>query len=200
MQVAVIEFARNAMGRPAAHSIEFDEACTDPAIIFMPEGSRTHMGGTMRLGLRQTVLQETDCHAARLYRPTTDVIWERHRHRCACHGKLSCSRWRDRHCMAGGHLWLRGNEEELCIGSVTQCHNSCISDSMSSNWQTTSQHRLATTTLSVRRLSTAPPDACCLEARHIFKHRPASLKPQQEPEQTRLCAQVRGQPGAGGGA
>lgn len=79
----MIEYARNVLGRKEAHSAEFDDACADPAIIFMPEGSRTHMGGTMRLGVRDTVLQTQDCHAARLYRPAGDTISERHRHRCA---------------------------------------------------------------------------------------------------------------------
>ena len=83
VQVAVIEYARNVLGRADAHSAEFDDACSDPAIIFMPEGSRTHMGGTMRLGVRDTVLQTQDCHAARLYRPSGNTISERHRHRCA---------------------------------------------------------------------------------------------------------------------
>jgi len=33
----------------------------------MPEGSRTHMGGTMRLGSRRTLLQTVDCITAKLY-------------------------------------------------------------------------------------------------------------------------------------
>lgn len=47
----------------------------------MPEGSKTHMGGTMRLGSRETVLQTPDSHAAKLYRPKDNKIHERHRHR-----------------------------------------------------------------------------------------------------------------------
>jgi hypothetical protein len=86
----VIEYARTVLGRQEAHSAEFDEACSDPAVIFMPEGSRTHMGGTMRLGVRATVLQTTDCHAARLYRPTGTTISERHRHRCATFLAAGC--------------------------------------------------------------------------------------------------------------
>lgn len=88
IQVAVIEYARSVLGREEANSAEFDEACPDPAIIFMPEGSRTHMGGTMRLGIRSTILQTTDCHAARLYRPSGNVISERHRHRCVTTTRL----------------------------------------------------------------------------------------------------------------
>jgi CTP synthase len=49
----------------------------------MPEVSRTHMGGTMRLGLRPTVFQpETeDWSKARKLYGGAPKIWERHRHR-----------------------------------------------------------------------------------------------------------------------
>ncbi len=33
----------------------------------MPEGSKTHMGGTMRLGSRKTLLHSVDCITAKLY-------------------------------------------------------------------------------------------------------------------------------------
>lgn len=48
----------------------------------MPEGSRTHLGGTMRLGLRPTLFQEnTEWSVVRkLYGGGTE-IYERHRHR-----------------------------------------------------------------------------------------------------------------------
>ena len=80
LQVAVIEFARNVLGKAGANSTEFDETTPHPAVIFMPEGSRTHMGGTMRLGSRQTNLQTEDCAANRLYGGVSE-IHERHRHR-----------------------------------------------------------------------------------------------------------------------
>ena len=80
MQVAVIEYARNVLGLEGAHSAEFDSATPDPVIVFMPEGSRTQLGGTMRLGTRKTVLQTTECIAAKLYQ-TDKFIDERHRHR-----------------------------------------------------------------------------------------------------------------------
>ena len=67
MQVAVIEFARNVLGLQGAHSAEFDAATPTPAVVFMPEGSKTHKGGTMRLGARKTILQTMDCITARLY-------------------------------------------------------------------------------------------------------------------------------------
>lgn len=49
----------------------------------MPEISRTHMGGTMRLGLRPTVFEpgaESWSKAQKLY-GGAPKIWERHRHR-----------------------------------------------------------------------------------------------------------------------
>ena len=80
MQVAVIEFARNVCGLTKASSQEFDSATIQPAIVFMPEGSKTHMGGTMRLGSRRTYMNTVDCIAVKLYQ-TMDHIDERHRHR-----------------------------------------------------------------------------------------------------------------------
>jgi CTP synthase len=42
---------------PQASSIELQEHCPDPVIIFMPEIDRTTLGGTMRLGIRSTTFQ-----------------------------------------------------------------------------------------------------------------------------------------------
>eukprot|EP00198_Chlamydomonas_reinhardtii_P008272 XP_001697609.1 CTP synthase [Chlamydomonas reinhardtii] len=47
--IAVIEFARNVLGLKEANSTEFAPACPHPAVVFMPEISTTHLGGTMRL-------------------------------------------------------------------------------------------------------------------------------------------------------
>ncbi|CAK0762419.1 hypothetical protein CVIRNUC_002955 [Coccomyxa viridis] len=80
MQVAVIEFARNVLDLKEAHSAEFDAATPTPAVVFMPEGSKTHKGGTMRLGARKTILQTMDCITARLYQ-ADEYVDERHRHR-----------------------------------------------------------------------------------------------------------------------
>ncbi|KAM5533563.1 hypothetical protein V8D89_012779 [Ganoderma adspersum] len=87
-QLAVVEFARNVCGFAGATSTEFDEKTPHPIIIFMPEISRTHMGGTMRLGLRPTVFDADSDPAAgavpsavrKLY-GGAPKIWERHRHR-----------------------------------------------------------------------------------------------------------------------
>ncbi|KAM7500435.1 hypothetical protein LguiA_024849 [Lonicera macranthoides] len=80
MQIAVIEFARSVLGLEDANSTEFDPNTENPCVIFMPEGSKTHMGGTMRLGSRRTYFQVTDCKSAKLY-GNRSFIDERHRHR-----------------------------------------------------------------------------------------------------------------------
>ena len=46
----------------------------------MPEISQTHLGGTMRLGSRRTILNTSECLSAKLYN-SGDCICERHRHR-----------------------------------------------------------------------------------------------------------------------
>jgi len=80
LQIATIEFCRNVLGMEKANSTEFDENTPHPAVIFMPEISKTHMGGTMRLGTKPTPFLVEDCKMKRLYgnQPHVD---ERHRHR-----------------------------------------------------------------------------------------------------------------------
>lgn len=56
MQVMVIEYAQHVLNIPDANSTEFDETTANPLVVFMPEISTTHMGGTMRLGARKTVI------------------------------------------------------------------------------------------------------------------------------------------------
>ncbi|KAL2576576.1 hypothetical protein AAZV13_16G083900 [Glycine max] len=80
MQIAVIEFARSVLGVQDANSTEFEPHTKSPYIIFMPEGSKTHMGGTMRLGSRRTYFQTKECKSAKLY-GCKSFIDERHRHR-----------------------------------------------------------------------------------------------------------------------
>ena len=80
LQIATIEFCRNVLGMEKANSTEFDENTPHPAVVFMPEISKTHMGGTMRLGTKPTPFLVKDCKMKRLYgnKPHVD---ERHRHR-----------------------------------------------------------------------------------------------------------------------
>lgn len=70
MQLAVVEFARNVLGITRATSEEFNQEVVEEkspkkdkkkrdepvnVIVYMPEISKTHLGGTMRLGSRTTV-------------------------------------------------------------------------------------------------------------------------------------------------
>ncbi|KAK9136728.1 hypothetical protein Sjap_007322 [Stephania japonica] len=80
MQISVIEFARHVLNLEGANSEEFEATTPNPVVIFMPEGSRTHMGNTMRLGSRRTFFQTPDCVASKLYHSSAYVD-ERHRHR-----------------------------------------------------------------------------------------------------------------------
>lgn len=80
MQAAVIEYCRNVAGIEKANSAEFfnDLEKDEEAVIFMPEGDRQRMGGTMRLGARETILKEGS-KARHLY--GKEKVMERHRHR-----------------------------------------------------------------------------------------------------------------------
>jgi CTP synthase len=82
MQVAVIEYARDICGYERATSEEFDAQAEHRVIIFMPEGSKDAMGGTMRLGLRPTLFQqETEFSKLRALYGGQISVEERHRHR-----------------------------------------------------------------------------------------------------------------------
>jgi CTP synthase len=79
MQLACVEFARNACGLPDAMSTEVDERTPDPVVDLLPEQrGMAVMGGTMRLGAYECVL-EPGTLAAGAYGALR--ISERHRHR-----------------------------------------------------------------------------------------------------------------------
>ena len=80
LQIATIEFCRNVLNLHGANSAEFDEEAPVHAVVFMPEISKTHMGGTMRLGSKPTPFLVDDCKIRRLY-GDVDYVDERHRHR-----------------------------------------------------------------------------------------------------------------------
>lgn len=89
MQAAVIEYARTFADIPTAHSAEFQDglvAGKDDVVIFMPEGDRERMGGTMRLGARETILRKGSL-ANKLY--GHERIMERHRHRYEVNPKFA---------------------------------------------------------------------------------------------------------------
>lgn len=57
MQCAVIEHARNVVGLKGANSTEFNSKTEHPVVVFMPEINPSQFGGTMRLGVRRTLLR-----------------------------------------------------------------------------------------------------------------------------------------------
>lgn len=85
----VIEFCRNVMGLDGANSTEFNEQTPHPAVVFMPEINPDIMGGTMRLGSRETIvaLKHSDGSpglGAQVYGLESEAenrVAERHRHR-----------------------------------------------------------------------------------------------------------------------
>jgi CTP synthase len=79
MQMAVIEFARNAAGLKGANSSEFDLESPHPVIDLMPDQrDLEEMGATMRLGLYPCKLSEGSV-SREVY--GQELIYERHRHR-----------------------------------------------------------------------------------------------------------------------
>ncbi len=75
MQCIAIEFARNVLGYADANSREMDEKTPHNVIDIMEEQkSITNMGGTMRLGAYEYVLQK----GSKAYE-AYDTIQERHR-------------------------------------------------------------------------------------------------------------------------
>lgn len=79
MQMALVEFARNAAGLENANSIEFNADTPYPVIALMPEQNGVvDRGGTLRLGAYDCVLKEESL-ARKLF--GRDRISERHRHR-----------------------------------------------------------------------------------------------------------------------
>ena len=84
MQSAVIEFARNVLGLPDAHSSEMEQGTKNPVIDLMEEQKGiTAKGGTMRLGGYPCALKR----GTRVYEAYgKDLIVERHRHRYEFNG------------------------------------------------------------------------------------------------------------------
>jgi len=78
-QMAVIEYARNVVGLEDAHSSEIEEGTPHPVIDLLPEQYDVeNLGGTMRLGDKETVIEE-ETLAHELY--GSETVVERHRHR-----------------------------------------------------------------------------------------------------------------------
>ncbi|RYC55164.1 hypothetical protein CHU98_g11046 [Xylaria longipes] len=81
-QVAVMQLARDQCSLPHADSEEFDTATKEPVIVYMPELDRENMGGTMRLGLHETIFQQgSEWAKIRALYGGAQGVKERHRHR-----------------------------------------------------------------------------------------------------------------------
>lgn len=89
LQTAIIEYARNVVGFKSANSTEFDKTTSYPVVglvqewkekdgSIMQRNENTDLGGSMRLGAQQTVL-DLDSLAYKIYGKRD--IYERHRHR-----------------------------------------------------------------------------------------------------------------------
>lgn len=90
MQVAVIEYARSFLNWSDANSTEFTQETKHPVISLInewisPEGkievrdTNTDLGGTMRLGLQESLVMNKSSNSYKAYK--SDSIFERHRHR-----------------------------------------------------------------------------------------------------------------------
>lgn len=79
-QAAVVEFSRNVLNLNDANSFEVNPDTTNPVVIEMPEHVGGDLGGTMRVGRRETRFVTKDCLLYRLYKCKLS-IHERHRHR-----------------------------------------------------------------------------------------------------------------------
>lgn len=78
----LIHIGVNADPDVGANSSELAPQSPHQVICFMPEISKTHMGGTMRLGLRPTIFESnTEQSKLRRLYGSKQVAWERHRHR-----------------------------------------------------------------------------------------------------------------------
>ncbi|MCO6499271.1 MAG: CTP synthase [Vicingus serpentipes] len=79
MQSAVIEFGRNVLGLPDAHSTEMEENTSNPVIYLMEDQKNVSTkGGTMRLGAYPCQIKK-DSNSYEAYQ--SEHISERHRHR-----------------------------------------------------------------------------------------------------------------------
>ncbi|KAL3757033.1 hypothetical protein ACHAWU_002872 [Discostella pseudostelligera] len=85
-QAMVVEYSRNILKWEDANSTEFDDQTNNPVVIFMPEIDKENMGGTMRLGSRNTTFthpthDDGSKSIAQIMYNNAAVVSERHRHR-----------------------------------------------------------------------------------------------------------------------
>ena len=85
-QAMVVEYSRTVLKWEDANSTEFDEMSQNPVVIFMPEIDKENMGGTMRLGSRNTAFthpkhDDGSSSIAQVMYSGASAVSERHRHR-----------------------------------------------------------------------------------------------------------------------
>ena len=85
-QAMVVEYSRNVLKWEDANSTEFDDRTQNPVVIFMPEIDKENMGGTMRLGSRNTyfthpIHDDGSPSITQIMYGNAAVVSERHRHR-----------------------------------------------------------------------------------------------------------------------
>lgn len=84
-QAMVVEYARNVLNWADANSTEFDSLTQNPVVIFMPEIDKENMGGTMRLGSRNTSFthphDDGSPSVIQFIYGNANIVSERHRHR-----------------------------------------------------------------------------------------------------------------------
>ncbi|KAL7505294.1 hypothetical protein ACHAXN_002817 [Cyclotella atomus] len=85
-QAMVVEYSRSILKWQDANSTEFDEETKNPVVLFMPEIDKDNMGGTMRLGSRNTAFthpthEDGSPSIAKIMYGNASIVSERHRHR-----------------------------------------------------------------------------------------------------------------------
>ncbi|VDK85138.1 unnamed protein product [Litomosoides sigmodontis] len=124
MQCAAIEFARSVCGIEGANSTEFDKTVVgeQQIVIDMPEhkGDEKGMGGTMRLGLRDTLFLTENCKLRKLY--DTKKISERHRHRYEVNPRIVPKLSRAGLLFVG----MGTNEDMVHVDGSTSSHSSLL--------------------------------------------------------------------------
>lgn len=79
MQMAIVEFCRNVLKIEDANSKEFELDTKNDVITTMDDVSYTNLGGTLRLGSYETIIQDKNTLAFKIY--GKNIVSERHRHR-----------------------------------------------------------------------------------------------------------------------
>ena len=110
LQLAVIDYARSVCGMTGAHTTEIDPQTPYPVIDIMPDQVGVQLGGTMRMGLYECVLNPAT-RAMAAY--GSSPIFERHRHRYEVNNK-----YRDK--LFSGDLIISGGNPERNLIEIVE--------------------------------------------------------------------------------